>query len=86
MVALRKRADQNAGFLMLRFLDKHGFLASNVEAGQNVQRDPQGSGVLLSAVDKDRERRQLQLLKDLEVLLGYPNVDGEGVSDGYKWI
>jgi len=61
IVALRKRASHETGFLVLCFLDKHGFLAS-------------------SAMEEDRERRQLQFLKNLEVGLGYPDIDGEGAS------
>ena len=44
------------------------------------------NGAALSAVDEDRETRQLQFLKNLEMLLGDSDVGDEGVSDSFKWI
>ena len=84
IVALRKRASHETGFLVLRFLDKHGFLASSPNGGQSVHHDSQIGRTLPSAMEEDRERRQLQFLKNLEVGLGYSNIDGEGASYNFK--
>lgn len=50
----------------------------------SVRRVRYSSGALLSTVKKDGEARQLQLLENLEVLLGYANVDDEGICYSFK--
>lgn len=85
IVAPWERAGQNTGFLVLRFLDERRSLASGVKCGQSVWQGSETDGTLLSAMEEGRERRQLQFLKNVEVGLGYPDIDGEGASDSFKW-
>jgi len=51
-----------------------------------VRGDQRDNSKLLSAVEKDRKTRQLQFLKNLEVVLRDANVGNEGTGYGFRRI